>query len=90
MSFAVGRKILGGFRNHFWMMALISLNLGLLNLLPIPVLDGGQLIFIAVEGIIRKPVSLRIKERIMVVGLAMIVMLMLFATWNDISRLIVG
>ena len=76
--------------SFFWMMALISLNLGLLNLLPIPVLDGGQLIFIAVEGIIRKPVSLRIKERIMVVGLAMIVMLMLFATWNDISRLIVG
>lgn len=76
--------------SFFWMMALISLNLGFLNLLPIPVLDGGQLIFIAVEGIIRKPVSLRIKERVMVVGLAMIVMLMLFATWNDISRLIVG
>jgi regulator of sigma E protease len=76
--------------SFFWMMALISLNLGLINLLPIPVLDGGQLIFIAVEGIIRRPVSLRIKERVMVVGLAMIVMLMLFATWNDISRLIVG
>ena len=72
------------------MMALISINLALINLLPIPVLDGGQLAFIAFEAIRRRPVSRLIKERVMIVGLAMILMLLVFATWNDIARLVVG
>jgi regulator of sigma E protease len=76
---------------HFiWMMALISLNLALFNLLPIPVLDGGQLVFIGFEAIKRKPISRLVKERVMLVGLAMILVLLVFATWNDIARLIVG
>lgn len=78
-----------GATSFIWMMALISLNLGLLNLLPIPVLDGGQILFLAVEGVFRRKVSREIKERIMLVGLAMIVALMIFATWNDIARLFV-
>ena len=73
-----------------WIMALISLNLGLLNLLPIPVLDGGQIVFIAVEAITRKPISLVIKERVMLAGIVMLLVLMLFATWNDIARILVG
>ena len=79
-----------GARSFFWMMALISLNLGLLNLLPIPVLDGGHIVFIGIEAITRRPVSPQIKEKVMLVGLAMLLMLMVFATWNDISRLIVS
>jgi regulator of sigma E protease len=78
-----------GAASFIWMMALISLNLGLLNLLPIPVLDGGQILFLGVEAVSRRKVDRRIKERVMLVGLAMIVMLMLFATWNDIARLFV-
>jgi regulator of sigma E protease len=72
-----------------WMMALISLNLGLINLLPIPILDGGQILIIATEAVIRRPLSRKLKERIMLVGLALIIALMLFATRNDIMRLFV-
>ncbi|MBW2276452.1 MAG: RIP metalloprotease RseP [Deltaproteobacteria bacterium] len=79
-----------GASSFIWMMALISLNLALFNLLPIPVLDGGQLVFISLEAIKRKPISRLIKERVMLVGLAMILVLLVFATWNDIARLIVG
>jgi regulator of sigma E protease len=79
-----------GMRTFFWMMALISLNLGLINLLPIPVLDGGQIVFIAIESVTRQPISRVVKERVMLVGVAMILLLMVFATWNDIARLVVG
>lgn len=79
-----------GARTFFWMMALISLNLGLLNLLPIPILDGGQITFIAIEAVTRQPINQTIKERVMLAGVAMILLLMVFATWNDIARLVVG
>jgi len=79
-----------GASSFVWMMALISLNLALFNLLPIPVLDGGQLVFISFEAIKRRPISRLVKERVMLVGLAMILVILIFATWNDISRLIVG
>ena len=79
-----------GARTFFWMMALISLNLGLLNLLPIPILDGGQIAFIAIEAVTRRPINRAIKERVMLAGVAMILLLMVFATWNDIARLVVG
>lgn len=79
-----------GAQSFFWIMALISLNLGLLNLLPIPVLDGGQLLLIAVESATRRPISQAIKEKVMLVGVAMILILMVFATWNDIARLVLG
>jgi regulator of sigma E protease len=79
-----------GASTFFWIMALISLNLGLLNLLPIPVLDGGQIVFIAVEAVTRRPISLIIKERVMLAGVVMLLALMVFATWNDIARILVG
>ena len=74
--------------SFIWMMALISLNLGIINLLPIPILDGGQILIIAVEAVIRRPLSRKLKERIMLVGLALLIALMLFATRNDIMRFI--
>jgi regulator of sigma E protease len=79
-----------GASSFFWIMALISLNLGLVNLLPIPILDGGQVVFIIIESLMRKPINRTIKERVMLVGVAMILLLMVFATWNDIARLVVG
>jgi regulator of sigma E protease len=73
----------------FWLikiMAFISINLGVFNLLPIPVLDGGLLVLTAIEGIRRKPLSPKFQERFQSVGLFLIIGLMVFVTWNDISR----
>ena len=66
--------------------ALISVNLGVLNLLPIPVLDGGHLLFYAIEIIMRKPVSPRMRVLTTKIGLAFLIGLMLLATVNDIRR----
>ena len=69
-------------------MALISVNLAILNLLPVPVLDGGQFLFLLAEGVLRRPLSLKLRERLTAVGLILIVMLMVFAFSNDIRRVI--
>lgn len=66
--------------------ALISVNLGLLNLLPIPVLDGGLIFFCLIEIIIRRPVPEKLQERLMQVGAIFLIGLMIFATFNDIMR----
>jgi regulator of sigma E protease len=67
-------------------MALISVNLAVLNLLPIPVLDGGQFLFLLAEAITRRPLSLKLRERLTAVGLVLIVLLMVFAFSNDILK----
>jgi regulator of sigma E protease len=72
----------------FNLMAMISLNLGLLNLMPIPVLDGGHILILAVEGIARRDLSVRVKERILTVGAVAIVMLMMTVIFNDVARLL--
>jgi len=72
----------------FKIMAFISVNLCVFNLLPLPVLDGGHLIFLSWEGIWRKPVPEKAQERIQQVGLVIIISLLLFVTYNDILRLI--
>jgi regulator of sigma E protease len=69
------------------LMAMISLNLGLLNLMPVPVLDGGQIAILAWEGLIRRDLSNRAKERILLAGAALIVLLMVTVIYNDITRL---
>lgn len=68
------------------MLAMISINLGLLNLLPIPVLDGGQLSLLGVEAIRRRPLTLKTREVINIVGLVLLLLLMLYALKNDIQR----
>jgi regulator of sigma E protease len=70
----------------FWVMAVISVNLAILNLLPIPILDGGQICFAVAEGIKGKPLSFRVREIAQQVGLSILVVLMGFAFWNDLSR----
>lgn len=69
-------------------MATISVNLAVLNLLPIPVLDGGQFLFLLGEGILRRPLSLKLRERFTFVGLVLIGLLMILAFSNDIRRLL--
>jgi len=66
--------------------SIISINLGILNLLPIPILDGGHLMFFTIEAIRRKPVSERAQEIFQNVGLAILLALMLFAFFNDFKR----
>lgn len=66
--------------------ALISINLGLLNLLPIPVLDGGTILFSVIEMITRRPINEKLQERLMQAGGILLIGLMLFATFNDVMR----
>jgi regulator of sigma E protease len=68
-------------------MAILSINLGLINLFPVPILDGGHLLFYVAEAIRGKPLSYRAQEYGFRLGLALVVMLMVFATWNDLARL---
>ncbi|MFO0724507.1 MAG: RIP metalloprotease RseP [Myxococcota bacterium] len=70
------------------LLALISVNLGVFNLLPVPLLDGGHLLFCAVEAIKRKPMSLRVRERAAIVGLVLLAMAIVWVFANDISRLL--
>lgn len=68
--------------------AVLSVSIGLLNLMPVPVLDGGHLLFYAIEAVRGKPLGAGAQEVAFRIGLAMVLSLMVFATWNDISNLI--
>jgi regulator of sigma E protease len=72
--------------NFLAFMALLSINLGILNLLPVPILDGGHLFFYFWEFIFRRPVSLRARELSQQVGMALLIGLMVLAFYNDIVR----
>jgi regulator of sigma E protease len=67
--------------------AILSIGIGFINLMPIPVLDGGHLVFYAYEAVAQKPVAARVQEAGYRVGLALLAGLMLFATWNDLQKL---
>jgi regulator of sigma E protease len=75
-----------GFQDFLQLLVLISINLGILNLLPIPILDGGQALVYTVEAVKRGPLSQRTREIVQQVGLVFLVTLMGFAFWNDLSR----
>lgn len=68
------------------LMAMISLNLGILNLLPIPILDGGHLLLLAVEGVRRRDLSLAFKERFVQVGFVFLLVLFAYVMYNDVSK----
>lgn len=74
----------------FLILAFLSIQLGILNLLPVPILDGGHLFFNLIEFVIRRPLSLRIREIAQQIGLALLLLLMLLAFYNDITRLVMG
>lgn len=76
-----------GFSSLITLMAVLSASIGLINLFPIPVLDGGHLLFYAIEAIRGKPLNERAQEIGLTIGFALIITLMLFATYNDVIRL---
>ena len=85
---ASGQMATIGFAAVLQLAAVLSVSIGLLNLMPVPVLDGGHLMFYAVEAVRGKPVGAMAQEIAFRIGLAMVLTLMVFATWNDISNLI--
>ena len=85
-----GQQAAAGGVNFLAFMALLSVNLGVLNLLPVPILDGGHLAFFVIEAIIGRPVSKRAREIAQQVGLVLLISLMMLAFYNDIARIFTG
>jgi regulator of sigma E protease len=84
-------ELSGGAAQMGWLpllnlMAMISLNLGLLNLMPIPVLDGGHVAIMAMEGVARRDFSVRVKERLLLAGFVVLMALMVTVIYNDLTR----
>jgi regulator of sigma E protease len=75
-------------RVFFGFLALISLNLGIFNLLPIPILDGGVIALLVIEGVLQRDLSLALKEKIVQVGFVVLILLMGFVVFNDLSKVI--
>ncbi|HMI90035.1 MAG TPA: site-2 protease family protein, partial [Polyangiales bacterium] len=75
-----------GALNYLTLMAFISINLGLINLLPIPLLDGGHMMFLLSEAVLRRPVSARVREYAHIAGLVVLLAIMVVAFKNDIER----
>jgi regulator of sigma E protease len=88
ISMAAGQQAQQGLVSYSFFVALISVNLAILNLLPVPMLDGGHLLFFAIEAVLGRPLSLRKREIAQQVGLALLMLLMVFALFNDITRLL--
>ena len=70
------------------LLILISANLGVMNLLPFPALDGGKLIFLIIEAVTKKPVNKNVEGAINFVGMALLMLLMVFVLYNDIMRIV--
>lgn len=85
MAQVSGQQASLGWLPLFWLMAMISINLGFINLLPIPLLDGGHLVFYVIEGLRRKPLKPEAQEWAFRAGLAALLMLMIFVTLNDLA-----
>ena len=82
-----GESAEAGWIALFTLMASISLNLGLLNLLPIPVLDGGHILIMALEGVARRDFSMAVKEKMLLAGFVLLMMLMVTVIYNDLTRI---
>lgn len=85
-----GRFAKAGVRQLVWLMAFLSVNLAIVNLLPIPILDGGHLVFLAIEGVRGRSVSLETRERATRVGLLILVVIMVWALTADVLRIVEG
>ena len=84
-----GEAAAQGASSVIFLIAILSINLGVLNLLPIPILDGGHLLFFLIEGILRKPLGERHREIAQQAGLVLLVGVMIFAFWNDLERIFI-
>ena len=87
ISRAAGEAVTIGPSATILFMALISVNLGILNLLPIPILDGGHILLLSLEGLRRRDFSLAFKERLIQVGLVFLLVLIVYVTYNDVARI---
>jgi len=85
-----GQAAQTGLASSLTFLAFLSIQLGILNLLPIPILDGGHLLFNLTEFVYRKPISIRVREFAQQIGLVLLLMLMVLAFYNDIVRLFFG
>ena len=82
-----GDAAAAGWIQLFSLMAMISLNLGLLNLAPVPVLDGGHIMILALEGLSRRDFSMKVKEKMLLAGFVLLLMLMVTVIYNDLTRM---
>jgi regulator of sigma E protease len=82
-----GDQARAGVSSLFQFIAVISVNLAVINLLPIPVLDGGHLLFFLIEAVKGRPVNLKVREIAQQVGMVILIMLMILVFYNDIIRL---
>ena len=82
-----GEAAQAGWIQLFSLVAMISLNLGLLNLMPVPVLDGGHIMILALEGLSRRDFSMKVKEKMLLAGFVLLLMLMVTVIYNDLTRL---
>ena len=82
-----GESAAAGFVHLLNLMAVISLNLGLLNLMPVPVLDGGHILIMALEGVARRDFSMAVKEKMLLAGFVVLMMLMVTVIYNDLTRI---
>src|SRR3989440_12402441 len=87
---AAGKQARAGGRYYLFTLAFLSVNLAVLNLLPIPALDGGHLAFFTVEAVMRRPLRPQHRELAQRVGLLVLITLMVFVFYNDIHRLVQG
>ncbi len=85
-----GQQAREGATNLIFFIALISINLAILNFLPIPVLDGGHLIFFSIEAVTGRPVSIRVREIAQQAGVFVLVLLMIYVFYNDITRVLLS
>jgi regulator of sigma E protease len=88
ISRAAGEAVRKGALAVLSMMVLISVNLGILNLLPIPILDGGNILLLAIEGVMRRDLSMAFKERFVQVGFVFLLAIMAYAVYNDVMRML--
>jgi regulator of sigma E protease len=87
IGMVIGDAVRSGISDLFFLMAFISLQLGIFNLLPIPALDGGHILMLLIEKINGKPLSTAIRERTQMIGFSALLFLMIFVTWNDLVSL---
>ncbi|MCR4334074.1 MAG: site-2 protease family protein [Patescibacteria group bacterium] len=84
----VGSASMQGFGSLFSIMAIISINLALINLIPIPALDGGRLLFVIIESVIRRPIKARVAQTMNAIGFVFLILLMVVVTAHDIFKIV--
>ena len=83
----IKNSLLGGFTNYVYFLGFLSVNIGIVNLLPIPALDGGRIVFVGVEAVTRKKVSKKVEDTLTTIVFFLLMALLLYVTFNDVLRL---